>query len=422
MSDFKALGVSDKYIEILKKNGIKEPTSIQKMAIPEILAGRNVIGQSQTGTGKTLAFVLPIIEKLDINKTHIQAVIITPTRELALQIHGVFTMLTSNTDINVLAAYGGHDVDDQIKKLKGNVHVVIGTPGRLMDHINRKTLDLSKTRMIVLDEADVMLKMGFIEDVEQIIKKTFPARQTMIFSATIPKVIRMIARRYLKNPADLSVKTRTISVEGIDQAAFETTEEDKLDMLISLLKVYNPFMAMVFCSSKKRVSQVAERIFEAGYLVDEIHGDLTQVKRERIMKSFRDLKLQVLVATDIAARGLDIQGLTHVFNYDVPHSTEWYIHRIGRTGRAGENGTAVTLYTQKDAYYLSQIEKGINKRIPKKQLKNGEIVDVPKKTLSEGKGSKAKEYRPGFGPKSKEKGYKTFGSGRAKLAGRKKSR
>lgn len=422
MSDFKALGVSDKYIEILKKNGIKEPTSIQKMAIPEILAGRNVIGQSQTGTGKTLAFVLPIIEKLDINKTHIQAVIITPTRELALQIHGVFTMLTSNTDINVLAAYGGHDVDDQIKKLKGNVHVVIGTPGRLMDHINRKTLDLSKTRMIVLDEADVMLKMGFIEDVEQIIKKTFPARQTMIFSATIPKGIRMIARRYLKNPADLSVKTRTISVEGIDQAAFETTEEDKLDMLISLLKAYNPFMAMVFCSSKKRVSQVAERIFEAGYLVDEIHGDLTQVKRERIMKSFRDLKLQVLVATDIAARGLDIQGLTHVFNYDVPHSTEWYIHRIGRTGRAGENGTAVTLYTQKDAYYLSQIEKGINKRIPKKQLKNGEIVDVPKKTLSEGKGSKAKEYRPGFGPKSKEKGYKTFGSGRAKLAGRKKSR
>lgn len=422
MSDFKALGVSDKYIEILKKNGIKEPTSIQEMAIPEILAGRNVIGQSQTGTGKTLAFVLPIIEKLDINKTHIQAVIITPTRELALQIHGVFTMLTSNTDINVLAAYGGHDVDDQIKKLKGNVHVVIGTPGRLMDHINRKTLDLSKTRMIVLDEADVMLKMGFIEDVEQIIKKTFPARQTMIFSATIPKGIRMIARRYLKNPADLSVKTRTISVEGIDQAAFETTEEDKLDMLISLLKAYNPFMAMVFCSSKKRVSQVAERVFEAGYLVDEIHGDLTQVKRERIMKSFRDLKLQVLVATDIAARGLDIQGLTHVFNYDVPHSTEWYIHRIGRTGRAGENGTAVTLYTQKDAYYLSQIEKGINKRIPKKQLKNGEIVDVPKKTLSEGKGSKAKEYRPGFGPKSKEKGYKTLGSGRAKLAGRKKSR
>jgi len=420
MSDFRALGVSSEYIEILRKNGIKEPTSIQEMAIPEILSGRNVIGQSQTGTGKTLAFVLPIIEKLDINKSYIQAVIITPTRELALQIHNVFTMLIAHKEINVLAAYGGHDVDDQIRKLKGNVHVVIGTPGRLLDLIDRKTLDLSKTRMVVLDEADVMLKMGFIEDVEQIIKKTFHARQTMIFSATIPKGIRMIARRYLKNPADLSVKTRTISVEGIDQVAFETTEENKQDMLISLLKAYNPFMAMVFCSSKKRVSEVAEKIFEAGYLVDEIHGDITQVKRERIMKSFREMKLQVLVATDIAARGLDIQGLTHVFNYDVPHSTEWYLHRIGRTGRAGEKGTAVTLYTQKDAYYLNRIEKGINKRIPKKQLKNGEIVDVEKKTLSEVKSSGNRGYRPGYGPKSKEKGFKTFGSGRAKLGGRKK--
>lgn len=422
MSDFKALGISDEYIDILKKNGIKEPTEIQEMAIPEILSGRNVIGQSQTGTGKTLAFLLPIIEKLDINKPYIQAVIITPTRELALQIHDVFSMLTNHTDINALAAYGGQDVDDQVRKLKGDVHVVIGTPGRLLDHIDRKTLDLGKARMVVLDEADVMLKMGFIEDVEKIIKKTFHTRQTMIFSATMPKGIRMIARKYLKNPADLSVKTRTISVEEIDQAAFETTEENKQDTLISLLKAYNPFMAMVFCSSKKRVSEVAEKIFEAGYLVDELHGDITQVKRERIMKSFRDMKLQVLVATDIAARGIDIQGLTHVFNYDVPHSTEWYLHRVGRTGRAGEKGMAVTLYTQRDAYYLTQIEKGINKRIPKKQLKNGEIVDVLKRTMSEGRSLGNKASRPGYGPKSKEMGYKAFGASRAKLVGRKKSK
>ena len=420
MNNFKTLGVSDEYIDILRKNGIKEPTQIQEMAIPEILSGKNIIGQSQTGTGKTLAFVLPIIEKVDVNKPYIQGIIITPTRELALQIHDVFTMLTSHTDINVLAAYGGQDVDDQIRKLKGNMHVVIGTPGRLLDHIDRKTLDLSRTRMVVLDEADVMLKMGFIEDVEQIIKKTFHARQTMIFSATMPKGIRMIARKYLKNPADLSVKTRTISVEDIEQAAFETSEENKQDTLISLLQAYNPFMAMVFCSSKKRVSEVAERIFEAGYMVDEIHGDITQVKRERIMKSFREMKLQVLVATDIAARGIDIQGLTHVFNYDVPHSTEWYLHRIGRTGRAGEKGTAVTLYTQRDAYYLTQIEKGINKKIPKKQLKNGEISDVQRRTISEGKDSSSRTYRPGYGPKSREKGYKTFGANRAKLGGRKK--
>lgn len=422
--DFKMLGISDELIEKLRLTGIKEPTPIQEIAIPEVFNGRHILAQAQTGTGKTLAFALPIVQKTDPKKEYIQAVIVTPTRELALQITEVFQGLTKDTGINILSVYGGQDTISQAKKLKGNVHIVIGTPGRLLDQLNQKNLDVTKAKRIVIDEADVMLKMGFIEDIEKVIKTASPSRQLMMFSATIPKGIRMMSRKYMKNPADLCAQTRTISVESITQVAFETTEEEKIPMLLDLMKAYNPFMSIVFCSSKKRVSEVADALFSAGYMVDEIHGDITQVKRERIMQSFRDLKLQILVATDIAARGLDIQGVTHVFNFDVPHSTEWYIHRIGRTGRAGEEGVAVTLFTQKDAYYLSQIEKGISKAISKKLLKNGEIVDVVKKmrSFAEARKGGTQQRRNGGGYRNNEEapGWKTMRQSRAKLTGKSK--
>lgn len=367
--DFLTLGIRSEINNTLKTNGLIEPTPIQKKAIPILLTGKDIIAQAQTGTGKTLAFILSILEMIDPKKTYVQALIITPTRELALQITTEVKKLIKNLeDVNVLAVYGGQDVEQQIKKLKGAKQIVIGTPGRLLDHLRRGTIQLSEVSMLVLDEADQMLHMGFLTDVEEIIRSISANRQTMLFSATMPQKIRSLAVRYMRDPEDIGVKSTGITVEEIRQIVVETTDRAKQATLRSMLDQYRPFLAIIFCRTKRRASTLNGALREHGYDSDELHGDLSQAKREQVMKRFRETKIQLLVATDVAARGLDVEGVTHVFNYDIPHDVESYIHRIGRTGRAGGEGLAITLVAAKDRMYLEMIEKGINLSIEKRTV------------------------------------------------------
>jgi ATP-dependent RNA helicase DeaD len=365
-TDFVSLGVRTELNEILKELGAKIPTPVQLQAIPILLSGKDVVAQAQTGTGKTYAFLLPILEKVNVKKPYVQALIVTPTRELALQITTELNKLAFKVHANVLAAYGGQDVERQIKKLKGSIHIVVGTPGRILDHIRRGTLTLSGVNMLVLDEADQMLHMGFLPDVEQIIKLTSPKRQTMLFSATIPVSIRNLARRYMKTPVDIQIESKRITLDEIRQVVIATTDRAKKDTLFKLLDDHRPYLALIFCRTKRRTAALNAALLEQGYSSDELHGDLSQSKREQVMKRFREAKLQILVATDVAARGLDVEGITHVFNYDIPQDVESYIHRIGRTGRAGEKGLAITLATPGDSSFLQLIEKGIGMTIETK--------------------------------------------------------
>ena len=365
---FSTLGISSELVNYLEGSGIHTPTPIQLQSIPILLEGKDMIGQAQTGTGKTLAFLLPIMEKIDSSKTDVQALIVTPTRELAIQITAEAKKLSLIKKVNILAAYGGQDVEQQIRKLKGNIHLVIGTPGRLLDHLRRKSMHFGKLEMLVLDEADQMLHMGFMKDVEEIIRQTSSKRQTMLFSATMPKDIRSLASRYLKSPNQVHIPSNNITLDEIKQVIIETTDRGKEDALFKALDEYNPFMAIIFCRTKRRASALNEALINGGYNSEELHGDLTQGKREKVMKAFREFKIQLLVATDVAARGLDIEGITHIFNYDIAQDTESYIHRIGRTGRAGQTGYAITFVTDRDHETLHQIEKGIKMTFKRRRI------------------------------------------------------
>jgi ATP-dependent RNA helicase DeaD len=368
---FSALGVSELMVQILKSQGIAIPTPIQEQAIPLLLNGKDVIAQSQTGTGKTFAFILPILEKINTNENSTQALIVTPTRELALQItNEVKKLIEGREDIRVLAIYGGQDVEAQLHKLKNGRQIVIGTPGRLLDHIRRQTVDFTKTKFLVLDEADQMLHIGFLPEVEQIINVTAATRQTMLFSATMPDEIRKLARRHMKSPQNIQVEKTQAPLENIKQIAISTVDRAKQSDLIELLQMYRPYLGVIFCRTKRRVTKLYEALKANGINCDELHGDLSQAKREQVMKRFRKAEIQYLVATDVAARGLDVEGVTHVFNYDIPEDVESYIHRIGRTGRAGGEGIAVTLYAPKDKEELLQIEKALDITLPKKNLGN----------------------------------------------------
>ncbi|SDZ09511.1 DEAD/DEAH box helicase [Tindallia californiensis] len=360
---FKSLGIQPQWINKLEKNQITDPTPVQTKTIPPLLEGKDVIAQAQTGTGKTLAFLLPIMEKLDLENEEVQALIVTPTRELAIQITQEVKKLTEGTDIRTLAVYGGQDVEKQLHKLKGNIHLVVGTPGRLLDHLGRKTLELSNLKMLVLDEADQMLHLGFLPEVEKILKHTPYRRQTMLFSATIPESVRKLAKKVTTEAVHIHIKSETVTLDLIRQMVVETTDRKKQEALCSVLGEQKPFMAIIFCRTKRRAHALNMALQEWGYLSEELHGDLTQAKREKVMKSFRKLELQLLVATDIAARGLDIEGVTHIYNYDMVQDVESYIHRIGRTGRAGEVGMAVTFVTPRDQETLRMIEKGIGMKL-----------------------------------------------------------
>lgn len=376
MQDFIQLGIRKEINYTLRSLGIEEPTSIQERTIPAVLEGKDVIAKAQTGTGKTLAFVLPILEKIDVQKPDVQALILTPTRELAQQITKEIKKMIENLDgVNVLAVYGGQDVNHQLKKLKGNQHIVVATPGRLLDHIRRETIDLSTVEMLVLDEADQMLLMGFLPEVNDIIYETLSTRQTMLFSATMPKEIRSLAKKYMNDPEFIEIKEKSVTVEEIKQVVIETTDRRKQATLFHLLDEHRPFLAIIFCRTKIRAKKLHDALIASGYNSDELHGDLTQAKRERAMKQFRDAKTQFLVATDVAARGLDVEGVTHVYNYDIPQDVDSYLHRIGRTGRAGGDGVAITLVAPKDNEYLRLIEKGINQKLATEVIKGVSVPD-----------------------------------------------
>ena len=411
-TDFLSLGVRAELNEILKRLGARVPTPVQVQAIPILLSGKDIVAQAQTGTGKTYAFLLPILERVYVNKPDIQALIITPTRELALQITTELNKLAFTVNANVLAAYGGQDVDRQVRKLKGSIHIVVGTPGRILDHLRRGTISLSGVKMLVLDEADQMLHMGFLPDVEEIIRQTSPKRQTMLFSATIPARIRHLSRRYMKNPVDIQIKSENITLDEIRQVVAATTDRAKQATLLKLLEEYKPYMALIFCRTKIRAAALNKALQEHGYLSDALHGDLSQAKREQVMKCFRELKLQILVATDVAARGLDVEGITHVFNYDIPQDADSYIHRIGRTGRAGETGLAISLATARDKFQLQVIEKGIGMSIDKAGA-------LPVKKSVEPNLNKPQEpvYK---GRQSKEKHTDSYKYGRKEPAGQEK--
>jgi len=387
MSDFLSLGISQTVTEDLRKFGVASPTPIQEQAIPAILAGKDIMAQAQTGTGKTFAFVLPLLEKINRNIDAVQALIVTPTRELAIQITHEFNKLIEKwEDVNVLAVYGGQDFDKQLNKLKAGRQIVVGTPGRLLDHIRRGTIDLSEVSFLVLDEADQMLHIGFLAEVEDIIKVTPESRQTMLFSATLPSEIRNLATRYMQEPKNIQIESVQRPAENVKQIAIHTTDRAKQATLIELIEIYRPFLAVIFCRTKRRVSKLYDALKAQGYSCDELHGDLSQAKREQAIKRFREAKTQLLIATDVAARGLDVEGVTHVFNYDIPQDAESYIHRIGRTGRAGMRGLAITLYSSADRAALDLIEKSTQTTIQKQNLGNTKKEREGSQENSEGVG------------------------------------
>jgi ATP-dependent RNA helicase DeaD len=368
---FESLGISESIVNKLKSFGVSTPTPIQEKAIPYVMDGKDVIAQAQTGTGKTFAFILPILEKIDPLASHVQALIVTPTRELALQITDEFQKLTNDIDgVDVLAVYGGQDVDKQLKKLKKNVQIVVGTPGRLLDHIRRGTVDLSEASFLVLDEADQMLHIGFLNEVEDIIRETPKSRQTMLFSATMPEEIRTLANKHMRKPEYIQVEKTQGPAENVELIAIHTIDRAKQATLIELIETHRPYLAVIFCRTKRRVSKLYEVLRSHKFLCDELHGDLSQAKREQVMKRFRDGETQLLIATDVAARGLDVEGVTHVFNYDIPQDSESFVHRIGRTGRAGTKGMAITFYSSDDRPTLDMIEKELNINIQKQNIGN----------------------------------------------------
>lgn len=366
--NFKELGINDNTIETLKKMGITTPTPIQEESIELIKSGKDVIAEAQTGTGKTLAFLLPIFENISTDLNHVQALIISPTRELAIQITKEAEKLSENTDINLLAMYGGKDIGAQLKKLKRNIHLVIATPGRLLDHIERETIDLSKLKVIVLDEADQMLFMGFRNEVETILRQTPENRQVLCFSATMDSAVKKLAYRYMNDPSIVSVEKEEITLTNIKQNVVETTDRRKQDALCSVLDKDNPFMGIIFCRTKARVDKLEEGLHRRKYNCAKLHSDIKQSHRERIMKSFRNADIQYLIATDVASRGLDISGVSHVYNYDIPENAETYIHRIGRTGRAGEEGYTCMFVDPKDHNTLKEIEDAIEMEIPRREV------------------------------------------------------
>ncbi|MBA9084766.1 ATP-dependent RNA helicase DeaD [Fontibacillus solani] len=366
---FEKMGLSTALLHILQGQGIVTPTPVQEKAIPTLLAGEDAVVQAQTGTGKTLAFLLPIMEKIRTDRPDAQALIITPTRELAIQITAEARKLAAAREgMSVLAAYGGQDVERQLRKLQNGTQLVIGTPGRLLDHLRRGSLTLGSVRTLVLDEADQMLHMGFLAEVEDIITRVPRSRQTMLFSATMPDNVKRLAKTYMNQPHDIRVADNSrVTLDSIRQIVVECTDRAKQATLIDMIRKERPYLAVIFCRTKRRASTLNQALQEAGFKSDELHGDLSQSKREQVMRAFRDAKLELLVATDVAARGIDVEGVTHVFNYDIPQEVDYYIHRIGRTGRAGEKGVAITFAAPRDIDALRNIERGINRKLERQR-------------------------------------------------------
>ncbi len=371
--NFEDFNLSKETMKSISEIGFEEPTPIQVSAIPLILNQCDIMGQAQTGTGKTAAFGIPIAERYQNGRKPF-AIVLEPTRELAVQVAQEVHKIGRYKNIRVLPVYGGASIEMQIKALQQGVNVVVGTPGRVIDLLNRRILSLSEIRIVVLDEADEMLDMGFIEDIETILKATPGERQTLLFSATIPHQIMNIARQYMRNPEKIQVNIKEVVIAKIKQTFYEVREEDKVHALSRILDVEGPQLAIVFCHTKRKVDEVSMKLSQLGYNAGAIHGDYTQARRDDVMNKFKRGMLDILVATDVAARGLDIKNVTHVINYGIPQHPDNYVHRIGRTGRAGKSGIAITLVTPREYKHLRLIEKTARTIIDRKKLPSSSDV------------------------------------------------
>lgn len=382
---FEELNISTELKRAIEEMGFEETTPIQKASIPVLLEGRDVVGQAQTGTGKTAAFGIPILEKLDPKEQSIQTIVLCPTRELAIQVSEEINKLAKYTrGVKTLPIYGGQPIDRQIKALKKGVQIVVGTPGRVMDHMRRRTLKLQNLKMVVLDEADEMLNMGFREDIETILKDTPVERQTVLFSATMPKAILDIAKIYQKNPETVKVVNKKLTVPNIEQYYFEVKQRNKLEILSRLIDIHNPTLALIFCNTKRKVDEVVDWLQGRGYFADGLHGDMKQRQRDQVMDKFRDGNVDILVATDVAARGIDVDDVDVVFNYDVPQDDEYYVHRIGRTGRAGRAGIAFTFVVGREIYKLKDIQRYTKSKIKLADTPTiGDVQEIKTKTMIE---------------------------------------
>lgn len=402
MNAFAALGVAESLASLLKTQGIKIPTPIQQAAIPSIFKGKDLIGRSQTGTGKTLAYLLPTLQRVDKKNGFTQVLVMTPTRELSKQVFDVLRPFAIQEGIDAVDIIGGRTIENQLQKLKRDPHFIIGTPGRLLDHIRRKSLDLSNVKTVILDEADQMLANGFREDIETLIDETPKKRQLLLFSATMPDDAVRLARKYMKHPAIVDVAEKA-AASTVEQRVYETTKPKKFKLLVKHLEQMNPYMAVVFCNTREEAHEIAGRLQEeTDFITDEIHGDMSQGQRNQVIREFEKAKIQVLVASDIAARGLDVEGITHVFNYDIPRNLEYYIHRIGRTGRAGTKGIAITYATPEDGLLLRKLEKSISETITKYDEKE----NIRK--VRSGRPAK-KVVTPGMYKPTKKKEHKALG-------------
>ncbi len=382
---FSDLHLSHEIGKAIEVMGFEEPTSIQALVIPLIQAGHDVTAQAQTGTGKTSAFGIPVIESIDPSQRVVQAIVLCPTRELAIQIAEEFShLLQYFPKITVLPVYGGQPIERQLRALASGVHIVIGTPGRVMDHLKRRTLILDHVTKVVLDEADQMLDMGFRDDIELILKKVPQKRQTMLFSATMPQPIIEISKRFQTKPEFVRVQYQELVVPLIEQSYIEVKDRDKLEALCRLIDVSDPQLALVFCNTKRGAEDLAGKVRARGYRCEELHGDMKQSQRDRVMGGFRKGAIDILIATDVAARGIDVEDIDMVINYDVPQDVEYYVHRIGRTGRAGKSGRAVTFVAPRDFTKLREIQKYAKVQIPRKAIPTAsDVVETKTKTLLE---------------------------------------
>lgn len=424
MKTFAQLGILPTIIEKLQKQGIKTPTPIQERAIPPVFKGKDVIAKAQTGTGKTLAFLLPILQRVHADVRQEQVVIIAPTRELVKQIADEAATYAPLLEVDVVALIGGQTIEGQLQKLGRRPQVIVGTPGRILDHTERGSLHLETVRRIVLDEADQMLHLGFLPDIEKIIAITPANRQLTLFSATIPDKIRNLAKNYMHSPESVTVEGNHVTLDTIEQSVYMMNEEEKLDRLVKMIEADQPYLAIVFANTKEGAIKLSYDLAAKGIELLEIHGDMPQGRRMQVLKEFAKGRIPILVATDIAARGIDIEGISHIYNYDVPRDVDYYIHRIGRTGRAGTTGKAVTFATPADESWLRRIERAIAATLTKYtrdgQIKTKGATKAPKREGQKKKAVPKSSYQATKAKAHKATGHKGANSRRRRTSTTKK--
>jgi ATP-dependent RNA helicase DeaD len=415
MTQFKELGLKPEILQALDELGYEDPTPIQEQAIPELLGGHDVIGQAQTGTGKTAAFGLPLLQYLDPASQETQAIVLTPTRELCIQVTQALRAYAEHLDIEVVAVFGGAPIATQQSRLRKGAHVVVATVGRMMDLISRRSLVLTSARYVVLDEADEMLDLGFIEDVEKILRMCPSGRQTALFSATMPAPIARLAEQYMYDPVTIKVTPKQLTVDAIEQAYVEVEPRNKTERLVEVLRAEEPEQAIIFCRTKIGAARLDDQLRDRGLRVKALHGDMSQGQRDGVMIQFKEHKLPLLVATDVAARGLDIEHVTHVINYDVPNSPEIYVHRIGRTGRVGRTGRAITFVTHKQREEIPRIERVAKTSIGEWEPPEERIEHAPRPRRRDHGGQRDRERLPAEQGSEVDGNGKREGDGRVKL-------